>query len=82
MEEQVGKIIHYYDRIGVGVVRLEGDLRLGDTIHVKGKVSDFEQTVASMQVEHKNVETGRKGEEVAIKLNERAKEGDPVYKKS
>ena len=82
MEEQVGKIIHYYDKIGVGVVRLESGLNAGDTIHVKGKTSDFEQTIESMQVEHESVAKAKKGDEVAIKLNERAKEGDVVYKKS
>ena len=81
MEEQIGKIIHYYDKIGVGVARLEAGLHTGDTIHVKGKVSDFEQMVESMQVEHENVEKAKKGDEVAIKLKERAKEGDVVYKK-
>lgn len=81
-EDQIGKIIHYYDKIGVGVVRLEAGLKSGDTIHVKGKTSDFEQVVESMQVEHESVAKAKKGDEVAIKLNERAKEGDVVYKKS
>lgn len=81
MEEQIGKIIHYYDKIGVAVVRLEGGLKAGDTVHVKGKVSDFEQTVESMQLDHKDVSSAKKGEEVAVKLSEKAKEGDIVYKK-
>ena len=81
MEEQIGKIIHYYDKIGVAVVQLEGNLKVGDTIHVKGKVSDFEQAIESLQLDHKNVDSAKKGEEVAVKLNERAKEGDIVYRK-
>lgn len=81
-EKQIGKIIHYYDKIGVGVVRLEAGLASGDMIHIKGKVSDFEQTIESMQVEHESVAKAKKGDEVAIKLIERAKEGDVVYKKS
>ena len=82
MEEQIGKIIHYYDKIGVGVVRLEKGLKVGDTIQVKGKVSDFEQAVESMQLEHESVGSGERGQEVALKLNERAKEGDIIYRKS
>lgn len=82
MEEQVGKIIHYYGKIGVAVVRLEAPLRVGDMIHVKGKTTDFEQAVESMQLNHENVESGKKGEEAAVKLAEKAKEGDAVYKKS
>lgn len=81
MEEEIGKIIHYYDKIGVGVVRLDATLKVGDTVHMKGKATDFEQTVDSMQLEHEAVESGKKGQEIAIKLNERAKEGDIVYKK-
>lgn len=81
MEEQIGKIIHYYDKIGVAVVRLEGTLKTGDSIHVKGKISDFEQKVESLQLDHKDAASAKKGEEVAVKLNERAKEGDVVYKK-
>lgn len=81
MEEQIGKISHYYDKIGVGVVRLEGTLKVGDSIHVKGKASDFEQTVESLQLDHKDAASAKKGEEVAVKLNEKAKEGDVIYKK-
>ena len=55
-EEQIGKIIHYYNKIGVAVVQLQGNLKVGDTIHVKGKVSDFEQAIESLQLDHKNVD--------------------------
>lgn len=82
MEEQIGKITHYYDKIEVGVVRLEAGFKVGDTIHIKGKVTDFEQAVESMQLDHKNTDEGKRGEEVAIKLSEKAREGDVVYKKS
>ena len=82
MEEQIGKIIHYYDKIGVAVVRLDSGFKVGDTIHVKGKSTDFEQAVGSMQLDHKNVEMGKAGEEVAVKLDGKAREGDVVYRKS
>ncbi len=81
MEQEVGKIIHYYDKIGVGVVRLSADLEVGDTIHVKGKASDFEQTVESMQLEHEGVSSAKAGIEVALKLVGKAKEGDVLYKR-
>lgn len=81
MEEQIGKIVHYYDKIGVGVLRSDGVLRVGDTIHIRGKSTDFEQAVESLQLDHKNVDSAKKGDEVALKLNEKAKEGDVVYKK-
>ena len=81
VEEQIGKIIHYYDKIGVGVVRLEGPLNVGDTVHVKGSASDFEQAVSSMQLNHESIKDGKKGDEIAVKLDQKAKEGDVLYKK-
>jgi len=80
MEEAIGKIIHYYDRIGVAVVRLDAELAVGDTVHVKGKATDFVQTVGSMQLNHRNIEAGNAGEEVAVKLDKKAREGDVLYK--
>jgi putative protease len=81
MENEIGTIIHYYDKIGVGVVRLSAELRAGDLIHVKGKATDFEQTAGSLQVDHQPVPSAKRGEEVAIKMEQKVKEGDVVYKK-
>lgn len=82
MEEQlIGKIIHYFDKIGVGVIKLEAALKAGDAIHIKGKLSDFEQIVSSVQVDKKDIISGQKGDEVAVKLDQPVKEGDAVFKK-
>lgn len=79
-EELIGHVSHYYDRIGVAVVKLtDGSLKVGDTIHVTGK-SDFQQQVSSMQVEHQNVEEARKGSEVAIKLDQAVRDRDHIHK--
>jgi selenocysteine-specific translation elongation factor len=79
-EKSVGKIIHYYTNIGVGIIELFDTLNAGDKIHVKGSSTDFEQTVDSMQVEHQNVETAKAGESIGVKLNEKVREGDEVFK--
>jgi hypothetical protein len=81
MEEQVGEITHFYDKISVAVVKLGSGLKVGDAVHIKGKSTDFEQTIESMQLNHQNVEGGKRGDEAAVKLNEKAKEGDIVYRK-
>jgi len=81
MEEQIGKVIHFYDKISVAVVRLDAGLNAGDTVHVKGKTADFEQRVESMQVNHESVNSAKSGDEVAIKTEQKVKEGDVVYKK-
>ncbi|MEK7659132.1 MAG: hypothetical protein AAB338_00540 [Patescibacteria group bacterium] len=78
-EKLVGKITHYYNGIGVGIVELSNELKKDDTIHVKGKSVDFEQMVDSMQIEHDQIDQAGKGDVVGIKVKEKVKEGDEVY---
>lgn len=77
---KIGKITHYFDRIGVAVVELLGPLTSGDTIRVAGHDSEFTQTVASIQVEHQDIKSADKGDTVGLKLDQPAKEGDEIYK--
>jgi putative protease len=79
-ETKVGTISHYYDHIGVGVVKVSRNLKVGDKIHIKGKTADFNQEVASMQVEHAQIQTAKKGDAVGMKVDQEIKEGDEVYK--
>jgi len=53
-EELVGKVTHYFGKIEVGIIELSKELKVGDTIHIKGSTTDFEQKVESMQIEHEN----------------------------
>jgi len=79
-ERRIGRITHYFSRAGVGIIELnEGDLKVGDTIRIKGKHTDFTQTVQSMQIEHKDVTQAEKGKVVGIKVNERVREHDEVF---
>ncbi|MFC1595208.1 hypothetical protein ACFL3E_02155 [Patescibacteria group bacterium] len=80
MEKEIGKIIHYYDKAGVGVLELSDSLAAGDAIKIKKGEQEFEQTVESMQVDHENVETAKSGDVVGLKLNGKTKEGAIVYK--
>lgn len=79
-EKQIGKITHYFGKIGVGVLELSKKLKVGETIRIVGGDRDFTQEVSSMQVEHENIEAAKKGEAVGLKLDELAKPGDIVYK--
>ena len=79
-EKKVGKIIHYYDKIMVAVIKLSGKLSVGDSIKIARGGQEGESVVESMQVEHEAVKSGKKGEEVAIKLSAPAKAGAVVYK--
>lgn len=81
MEEEIGKITHYFSKINVGVLELtKGELHNGDTIHIKGHTSDFYQKVESMQVEHILVDTAKPGEPVGIKVESPVRENDIIFK--
>ena len=80
-EKLIGKITHYFDGIGVGVIELEGTLKVGDAIHIQGGEStDFEQEVGSMEVDHQKIKKAKKGEAIGLKLKEKVREGYKVYK--
>lgn len=76
----VGKISHYYSQIGVGIVKMEGAVNVGDKIKIKGHSTEFDQTVDSIQIDHKEVESAKKGDVVGMKVNDKVREGDEVYK--
>ena len=77
----IGKITHYFNKIGVAVIELtEGDLKVGDTIKIARHDGDFDQAVTSMQVDHQEVTTAKKGESLGLKVDQPVKEGNLVYK--
>ena len=80
LEEEIGRVTHYYPKIGVAVVELKSTLKVGDKILVKGATTNFEQVVESMQIEHKNVEKAEAGQSVGLKVKERVRENDKVYR--
>jgi len=80
-EQKIGSVTHYFGKIGVAALKItDGELKVGDTIHIKGHTSDFTQTVDSMQVEHGSVDVARAGDEVGMKTAEYVREHDAVYK--
>jgi translation initiation factor IF-2 len=79
-EERIGIVSHYFSNIGVAAVVLEGELAVGDAIHIKGHTTDFTQKLESIQIENKKIEHAKKGDDVAIKIKEHAREHDVVYK--
>lgn len=80
---KVGKVTHYYDKIGVAVVELDGNLSAGDEIKfVRGGEDLFKQKVEEMQVEHEKLDSAGKGQIVGLKTDQEVKEGAEVYKVS
>lgn len=80
MEEEIGRITHYFSKINVGVLEVtNGEVSVGATIHIKGHTTDFYQKIQSMQVEHASVETAREGMQVGLKVESPVREGDSVF---
>ena len=80
-EQLIGVVTHYFGKIKVAALELTaGELSVGDTIHIKGHTSDFTQPVDSLQIEHATVDAAKKGDAVAIKVVDHAREHDQVFR--
>jgi putative protease len=76
----VGKVKHYFSNIGVAVIEVSSTLKVGDEISIEGTATNITQKVDSMQIEHKNVSQAKKGESVGMKVADKVREGDMVFK--
>ncbi len=80
-EVVVGRVTHYFPHVEVAVIELaDGELRNGDSIRVLGATSNFTQTVDSMEINHSPVAVVAAGEEVAVRVVDRVREGDLVFR--
>lgn len=77
--KKIGTVTHYYNHLGVAIVELDGKLSVGDKIKFEAGKNEFEQTVESMQIEHKDISSAKKGDVVGLKVNEKIGEGADVY---
>lgn len=83
MEKEIGIITHYFAKINVGIIEMsKGELKVKDTIHIKGHSTDFYQNIESMQVDHSPVESVKSGELVGLKVDNSVREKDLVFKVS
>jgi len=76
----IGKVAHYFTDIGVAVIELEDTLKVGDEISIEGATTNFTQKIESMQIEHENVQEAKKGDSIGLKVSDRVREGDQVFK--
>lgn len=80
-EKKIGKVVGYFAKIGVAAIEIEEDgLRVGDTIHIKGHTTDLTQQVTSMQIEKQPIQEAKPGDAVGVKVDDRVRKGDTVYK--
>ncbi len=79
-EEKIGFVSDFFAHPVVAAVDLTGTLKVGDTIHIKGHTTDLEFPVASMQINNANVISAKAGDSIGIKVSDRVRKGDEVYK--
>ncbi len=80
-ERKIGEVIKYFGKVGVAAIRLsEGSLKVGESIHIVGHTTDVTQTIDSMQIENKSVQEAGPGADIGIKIKDRVREHDVVYK--
>jgi selenocysteine-specific translation elongation factor len=79
-EEEIGSVSDFFAHPVVAGIDLTGTLKVGDQIHIKGHTTDLELTVSSMQVNNVNVNEAKAGDAVGVKVSERVRRGDTVYK--
>ena len=81
VEEKIGIVEHFFTHINVAAIKItDGELKVGDTIHIVGAHTDFTQNVDRMEIEREPIETAKPGDAIGIKVKERAREHDVVYK--
>ncbi len=76
--KKIGTVTHYYGNIGVAIVELSGKLSVGDRIKFENGKNEIEQTVESMQIEHKSIDSAKKGDVIGLKVDEKINEGAVV----
>jgi putative protease len=76
----VGKIAHYYGKIGVAVVQLTDEIKVGDEISIEGAATNVRQKIESMQIEHEDIQTAKAGDDIGLKVVDKVRENDNVYK--
>jgi selenocysteine-specific translation elongation factor len=79
-ELEIGKVSDFFARPVVAGVDLTGTMKKGDTIHIKGHTTDLVMTVESMQIDNVNVEEAGAGVSVGVKVTDRVRRGDTIYK--
>jgi len=79
-ERPVGQVTHYFSRAGVMAIQLSDELALGDFVHVRGHTTDFVANIQSMQIEHAAVSKAGPGDSVGVKVSEKVRPGDMVYR--
>jgi len=81
VEEKIGIVEHFFTNVSVAAIKItDGELKVGDTVHFVGATTDFKQKIDSMEINRVPVQSVKPGDDVGIKVKERVREHDVVYK--
>ncbi len=80
-EKVIGKVVHYFNKAKVAVVRLRAPLSIEEEVRIKGGETDFTQKIKSMEVDKKKIKKAKPRQEVGLKVRKKAREGYKVFKK-
>ena len=80
MEQEIGKVTDFFAKPVVAALELTNPLKVGDKIHLKGHTTDLQMVVSSMQIDNQNVTEAKPGDSVGIKVTDRVRKGDLVFK--
>jgi putative protease len=78
-DKKIGEVTHFFDKISVGIVKLDEELKIGDKVRFQGATTNFDQDITEMQLDHENIEKANKGQEIGIRTNDKVRIGDDVY---
>ena len=79
-EEKIGEVTHYFGKINVAVLKVHKGIKIGESLHFVGNHTDFSQELTSLQIEHQDVAEAEAGSEVAMKVKDRVRAGDTVFR--
>ncbi len=78
-EKLIGEVTHYYSGLGVAIVKFKSSVKSGTRVRFKGATTDFEETIKSMQYDHKEISEAKKNQEIGIKVSDKVRDGDEVF---
>lgn len=76
----IGKVTHYFGKVEAAIIELSDGLKAGEKIRIVGGDTDFEQTVGSIEMDHKKINEAKSGDSVGVKMDQKVREGYKVYK--
>ena len=77
---KVGRIEHYFSKAGVAIVEVSAQIKKGDKILIRGGTTNLSQVIESMEIEHKQVDEAQVDQRIGLKVADRVRENDIVYR--